>query len=108
VFPKPPKARNKKVIEEIRNEGDDCEYCGGQCGLIIEVCHIVRKGPGGPDIRENLLRMGGPAGMGIGCHGADHRGEIQQEELLAIVAEREGITPDECYRRIRLAMGYAV
>jgi hypothetical protein len=100
------KPRNPKLIREFRKEIDCCERCGSQ--YCLEVAHITSKGAGGPDIRENILKLCGPASMGMGCHGADHRGEIPKEELYGIAGRREGLTAEECRRRTRRAMGYDV
>jgi hypothetical protein len=100
------KPRNPKLIREFRKESDCCERCNSRFSL--EVAHITSKGAGGPDIRENLLKLCGPASMGMGCHGAAHKGKISQEELYELVGRREGITAAECRIRTRRAMGYAV
>lgn len=98
--------RNPKLIREFRREHDCCERCGSH--VFLEVAHITSKGAGGHDIRENIVMLCGPACTGAGCHGADHRGEIQKEELYTIAGRREGITAEECRRRTRMAMGYKV
>lgn len=100
------KPRNPKLIKEFREEIGYCERCGSQ--FCLEVAHITSKGAGGPDIRENIVKLCGPAKMSMGCHGADHRGEIPPEELYAIAGRREGLTAEECRVRTRRAMGYAI
>lgn len=52
----------------------------------LEVTHVKGKGCSGPDIKENCLKLCGPASMGMGCHGADHKGDITDDELFAIAA----------------------
>lgn len=100
------KPRNPKLIKEFREEIDGCERCGSQ--FCMEMAHITSKGAGGPDIRENLLKLCGPAKMAMGCHGAAHKGKITQKELYELVGRREGLTGEECRRRTRRAMGYDV
>lgn len=76
---------------------DRCERCNrpadGYC--VLEVAHVISKGAGGPDIKENCLKLCGPACMGAGCHGLDHKGEISNDELFGIIAVREGKPVEE-------------
>lgn len=76
---------------------DHCERCNrpanGFC--VLEVAHVISKGAGGPDIKENCLKLCGPASMSAGCHGMDHRGEIDNDELFGIIAVREEKTMEE-------------
>ncbi len=109
MIPKNKRINDPKLLRELKEELGCCEYCGSPFNL--EAAHIVAKGMGGakgPDIRENIAVLCGPARFGAGCHGAEHRGRISKEELWDIVARRENITPDECYKRVRRAMGYDV
>ncbi len=73
---------------------DYCEKCGMESNgfYCLEVAHVKSKGCSGPDIKENCLKLCGPASMGMGCHGADHRGEITDDELFTIIARRENKT----------------
>lgn len=100
------KPRNPNLIRQFRKEHDCCEKCGSHS--FLEVAHITGKGAGGPDIKENILMLCGPACMSKGCHGADHRGEIPKEELYKIAGKREGLTGEECRIATRRAMGYGV
>jgi hypothetical protein len=70
---------------------DLCERCGRRSDgfFNLEVAHVIGKGAGGPDIKENCLKLCGPASFGAGCHGLDHQGEIENDELFEIIAERE-------------------
>lgn len=105
MFPKV-KKDNKKVIKELRSEHDCCERCGNMNNL--EVAHVISRGAGGIDMRENLIVLCGKASMSQGCHGANHRGEIKANELFKIIARREGVTAETCRKRVRRAMGYKV
>lgn len=96
----------------MKAEIGHCEYYGPdfifEC---LEPAHIEAKGMGaglGPDIRENIVILSGPAAWGKGAHGANHRGEITKDELYAIAARREGITVEECKWRVKRAMGLNV
>ena len=51
--------------------------------------------------------MCGPASMGMGCHGLEHKGKIDKEELWKLAARREGIGVEECKAIVREDMGYA-
>lgn len=105
MFPKS-KPRDPAAIRKIRKI-NHCEICGEKAE-VLEVMHIISVGAGGPDMPENLLRACGPASLQKGCHGKSHMGKIKQEELWEKAARREGITPEECYRRVRRRMGYNV
>lgn len=105
MFPKT-KPRNPAVIRKLRQEQPYCERCGSpRC---LEVAHIISKGAGGPDMRENLVVLCGPASYQQGCHGANHMGKVTQEELFALAARRESIGADLCRKRVRRRMGYDV
>ena len=109
VFPKHPRIENPKLMKQLKIEVGCCEKCGNPYNL--ESAHIIAKGMGGgkgPDIRENAVVFCGPAALGAGCHGADHRGEISQEEKFEIAGRREGKSSEECRVITRRAMGYQV
>ncbi|MPM67514.1 hypothetical protein SDC9_114437 [bioreactor metagenome] len=108
-FPKHKTKRDPKLIIKLKAEMDCCEICGSPFNL--EAAHIIAKGFGGgkgPDMRENITVICGPASMGKGCHGAQHRGELSVEALWQAAARRERITVEECKLRVRRAMGYNV
>lgn len=105
MFPKT-NPRDPEIIKQLKREQTRCEKCGSQNQL--EAAHIISKGAGGPDMRENVLILCGPASMQQGCHGANHLGILTQAELFKITARREGIDPEECRRRVRRRMGYDI
>ena len=108
MFPKA-NARDKKLVRQFSKEHDCCENCGALGDYAsLEVAHVIDKGAGGPDIRENLIKLCGPAALQMGCHGKVHMGKISEEDLFEIVAKREGLTAKECRRRVRRKMGYNV
>ncbi|SMC63574.1 hypothetical protein [Sporomusa malonica] len=106
MIPKNVRVKNPKLLKQLKKEVGCCEKCGSHFNL--ESAHLISKGANGPDIRENVAILCGPARYGAGCHGAEHRGKISKYELFEIVAKREGITPEECRTRVRRAMGYEV
>lgn len=105
-IPKNKRYVDKTLPKRMKKELGRCEGCGSR--MYLEWAHIISKGAGGPDMRENGCLFCGPACLGMGCHGADHRGEIGKERMWRIAAKREGISVAECKRRVRRAMGYAV
>lgn len=64
--------------------------------------HIYTVGSGGGDIKENLIQLCAD------CHIAAHAGYARKDELIEIVAEREGMTSDNVIKANRKAMGYEV
>lgn len=90
--------RNRKVIQEMRKQ--ICERCGKPS--YGEPHHVYTVGSGGGDIRENLIQLCAD------CHIAAHAGHVGKEELIDIVAEREGMTSDNVIKTNRKAMGYEV
>lgn len=111
-IPKNKRLNNPKLLRDMKKEIGYCEYYGPDFNFeFLESAHIVAKGMGGakgPDIRENIVIVSGPAQFGKGAHGLQHKGLIDIEEFWKIVAKREGITVEECKRRVRRAMGYDV
>ena len=100
MFPKHKRIKDNKVIQECRLEY--CEYCGSPA--YGEPHHIVTRGSGGADIKENLIQLS----CNNSCHDKAHRGLITKDVLFSIVSRREGISVDECKRRINKAKGHGV
>ena len=98
AIPKHKRIKNRKTIQAVRK--NYCEYCGGRA--TGEPHHMFTVGSGGGDVEYNLIQLC------TCCHVAVHAGHIERDELLSIVAEREGLTVDEVYRLNRRAMGYDV
>jgi len=95
-FPKPQTVRSQRVIAEIRQAAEVCEYC--QHRRPDEVHHIRSKGSGGADIRENLIAL-------CGEHHRDaqeHR--ISPLDLFRITAVREGIPLTQVYQAVGLVL----
>jgi 5-methylcytosine-specific restriction endonuclease McrA len=91
-LPTPKRTKDKALLKSIRKPY--CEFCRYVVpGL--EVHHIISKGSGGPDARENLITLCRL------CHLRAHAGEIDKAALWAIVARREGITPEEAESEAR-------
>ena len=83
--PKPHRVTDKALLKALRL--GHCELCGKADD--IGVHHIITRNAGGPDARCNCLSLC------IGCHNAAHAGNIDKVTLWAIVARREGVTPEE-------------
>ncbi len=91
-LPKPQRTKDKALLKELRL--GHCELCGRSADD-IGVHHIITRNAGGPDARCNCLSLC------IACHNAAHAGNITKEQLRAIVARREGMTPEEAEAEAR-------
>lgn len=96
AFPKFARVRNQQTIEEAKL--DYCELCGKPC-YGNEPHHIIPRGAGGPDIKENLIQL-----CPI-CHTNTHSGHHSKEELFSIVGLRLGLSVDEIEETIAIARG---
>ncbi len=88
AVPKPEKRiKNRALSKTMREETPYCERCGapGYGGMH----HIKYRSQGGDDIRENLIRLC------MRCHDGVHQARYDWQELVAIVAKREGKTAQE-------------
>lgn len=86
------RVEDSKTIQAMKKPY--CELCGQQA--YGEPHHIKTRGSGGGDIPENLIQL---------CwehHVAVHSGRLPREDLVAVVAAREGKTPEEISRIIGL------
>jgi 5-methylcytosine-specific restriction endonuclease McrA len=87
AVPKEKRIRNRSLLKAMREEIEYCERCGrpGHGG-----CHHIKyQSQGGDDIKENLIRLC------FDCHRGIHDARYNRMELIAIVAGREGMTPEE-------------
>ncbi|GIO42308.1 hypothetical protein [Paenibacillus apis] len=96
--------RSRENIQTIREEsGHSCEYIdfvtGERCSHPAEgePHHIRTRGAGGDDRRENLIHLCG------WHHRLFHDGNLDRNELIAIVAKREGVTPEEVADMLKLS-----
>ena len=96
MFPKYARVRNQQTIEEAKL--DYCELCGRSC-YGNEPHHIIPRGAGGPDIKENLIQLC-PF-----CHTDTHSGHHSKQELFEIVGKRLNLTVDEIEEAIAIARG---
>ena len=71
-----------------------CDWCKGLPGGLCDPHHIFSRGTGRLDIRENLVSLCRR------CHGEVHMGQIMRDDLLAIVAKREGTTQDAIRQKV--------
>lgn len=95
--------KSRSTIKEIREEsGHACEYVDlsseERCNHSAEgePHHIRTRGAGGEDIRENLIHLCGYH------HRLLHDGNLDRNELIQIVAKREGVSPEEIAERLKL------
>ncbi len=108
-IPKHPRIIDKPGMKKVKAI-DHCERCGRESSgfFNLEVAHVIGKGAGGPDIKENCLKLCGPASMSAGCHGADHQGKIENDELFGIIAAREGKPIEEIKEIVHQAWRFGV
>ncbi len=106
---KPIRIIDKPGIKKVKAI-DHCERCGRESNgfLNLEVAHVIGKGAGGPDIKENCLKLCGPASMAAGCHGLDHQGKTENDELFGIIAAREGKLVEEIKEIVHQARRFGV
>lgn len=78
-----------------------CEVC--KKARDVDPHHVFSRGSGRLDIAINLISLC------RGCHNLTHAGKVKREQILAIVARREGWTPEdieiEIWRLRRLPKG---
>lgn len=98
MYGKHKRTKDHKMIQAMR--GNTCERCGKW--TTIEPHHVFTVGAGGGDLRINLVQLC------TDCHIGAHSGSVTRDELLDIIARREGMSVDEVYRQNRRAMGYDV
>lgn len=91
-LPKPVRIRSQAAIKAVRQ--DHCERCGASANGLPH--HIRTVGSGGSDTKENQIQLC------FDCHRATHDGKIERDELVALVAKREGKAPEEIYQAIGL------
>lgn len=95
MIPKPARLVDRDAIERLREDYPVCEYCRRHA--TEQIHHIVTRGSGGPDLRENLIAL---------CtvhHSMAHTGQIRKDSLQTMVAHREGISMSELQKRVRRA-----
>ncbi len=68
-----------------------CEWCKKRVRR-REPHHIFSRGSGRIDHRYNLISLCAVFSGGSNCHHEVHQGHILRESLLAIVAQREGVS----------------
>jgi hypothetical protein len=97
---------DEPLLNEFRGPGV-CEWCRRRVTR-REPHHVYARGMGGGgrlDVRANLAALCAAFTGGDDCHDAAHAGRITKDELIAVVARREGIQPgavrDENFRHLR-------
>jgi hypothetical protein len=83
------------LLAEFRKPGC-CECCGRPCPDGRDPAHLLSRGAGRVDIRENL------ASLRRECHTSSHGGNSPRVwRLFIIVARREGTTPRLIWEKIQ-------
>ncbi|MCE3203496.1 HNH endonuclease [Paenibacillus sonchi] len=100
---KPERIHSPQTIRQIREDSEHrCEYVdpvtGERCVHPAEgePHHIRTRGAGGDDRRENLIHLCG------WHHRLFHDGNLDRNELIVIVAIREGVTPEDIASVLKL------
>ena len=88
ALPKHRRIQNQSAIDACKRE--TCEICGRTAGG--EPHHIISRGAGGPDIKENLIQLCGL------CHSQAHSGKISNEQLKKTLAHRLKISVEDLDR----------
>ena len=91
-----------EFLAQFRGPGI-CEYCR-RTVRNREPHHLFCRGMGGAcqlDVMINLMALCATFSGGQHCHHRYHFGIIPKRELIAIVAHREGMTPEELEAEIR-------
>lgn len=85
---------NELLLAEFRSR-QRCELCGRATPEGCEPHHLASRGHGGGyriDARPNLMSLcPGP----WGCHQKYHDGKVRRIDLLAVVANREGVSVED-------------
>lgn len=84
------------LLDEFRH-APRCEVCGQPTRTGADPHHVFARGMGDAfrlDIRENLIALDRR------CHNQAHTGQIGQDALLAIIAQRQGTTAEALRLRI--------
>lgn len=84
---------NEELLAEFRRK-PQCEYCHKRTRTGLDPHHIFSRGAGRVDDRYNLIALCRV------CHVRFHGGLIRRGDLLAIVARREGVTPESCEQHV--------
>jgi hypothetical protein len=82
---------NERILREFR-EKQRCEHCGADTRTGADPHHVAGRGHGGGnrmDVPINLV------GLCRFCHTRLHNGVIPRKAMLEIVAEREGVLPEQ-------------
>lgn len=94
AFPKEQRIKKRSAIQGAKK--NYCERCGKPA--TGEPHHIRYRSQGGSDIPENLIQLC------FDCHRGVHDGKIDRNELLGIVAKREGRSVKEIAEIIGVAV----
>jgi len=86
---------NQSLRKEFNTEY--CECCGKPAETeALHLHHVKHRASGGQDTKENLILLCAT------CHTKVHAGNISAWQLILIISEREGKTPDEICEAIGL------
>lgn len=84
--------KDKRTLARFR-EATRCEYCKRALRHRAEPHHLRTRGSGGSDVSLNLLALG--SYVDCNCHGLFHNGNLPRCNLIAALAQREGLVFSE-------------
>ncbi len=84
---------DEELLEKFRSK-TTCEWCKKLFLSGLDPHHVHSKGAGRLDIQWNLIALCRR------CHSDVHDGRILRDDLLAVVAAREGVLQDEIRQKI--------
>lgn len=95
---------SEEMLDRFRGAGK-CEICLLWCNA-REPHHCFAKGHGSGrrlDVSFNLIGLGSPQGaFRCVCHGLIHAGSISREEVLTVIAAREGMSIEDIESQVYL------
>jgi hypothetical protein len=92
------------VLQEFRGK-QRCELCGVYARNALQPHHAFARGHGGGnrlDHPYNLAAVCGPYDKD--CHGKIHAGKIKRDDVLKVIANREGLTSEELLAELHAMM----
>lgn len=86
--------KDEDCLQQFRDKFK-CERCGRR--TTVEPHHVTSRGFGGGMRLDVLLNL---AALCRDCHQLHHDGKLPKGEIVAVVARREGLTPEQWWEAI--------
>ncbi len=91
---------NPKALDFARGPGT-CDWCR-KAVKNRNPHHVFSRGSGGPDLRCNIAAICETFSGGLNCHQLVHSGEIDDIDILVMVAQRENCMQDDIRQLVDL------